>query len=305
MLVVAALGGNALLKRGQPMTASNQRDNAQVAARALADILHAGHQLVITHGNGPQVGLLALQNPTDDGYPLDVLGAETAGMIGYMIEQELENALDHDRPVATLLTQVVVARNDPAFGEPTKFVGPVYDRKQAQTIADANGWTISQDGAKWRRVVASPAPQEIPDTGVIRLLLDAEVVVICTGGGGIPVIRQDDGSLTGIEAVVDKDASSAVLPKSLGADVFLLLTDVDAVYRDFGTDIATKVKWLRPQDALQFDAPAGSMAPKLAAAATFAASGGLAGIGRLKDAAQIIEGAAGTQVSSRVGGRNR
>src|SRR6056297_230150 len=226
MLVVAALGGNALLKRGQPMTASNQRDNAQVAARALADILHAGHQLVITHGNGPQVGLLALQNPTDDGYPLDVLGAETAGMIGYMIEQELENALDHDRPVATLLTQVVVARNDPAFGEPTKFVGPVYDRKQAQTIADANGWTISQDGAKWRRVVASPAPQEIPDTGVIRLLLDAEVVVICTGGGGIPVIRQDDGSLTGIEAVVDKDASSAVLAKSLGADVFLLLTDL-------------------------------------------------------------------------------
>lgn len=305
MLVVAALGGNALLKRGQPMTARNQRDNAQVAARALADILHAGHQLVITHGNGPQVGLLALQNPSEDGYPLDVLGAETAGMIGYMIEQELENVLDHERPVATLLTQVVVARNDPAFGEPTKFVGPVYDRKQAQTIADANGWTMSQDGANWRRVVASPAPQEIPDTGVIRLLLDAEVVVICTGGGGIPVIRQDDGSLTGIEAVVDKDASSAVLAKSLGADVLLLLTDVDAVYRDFGTEMAKKVEWLSPQDALQFDAPAGSMAPKLDAAAEFAAEGGLAGIGRLEDATQIIIGAAGTQVSDKSEGQER
>lgn len=302
MLVVAALGGNALLQRGQPMTAENQRKNALVAARALADVLRAGHRLVITHGNGPQVGLLALQNPAEDGYPLDVLGAETAGMIGYLIEQELENVLDHDRPVATLLTQVVVDRNDPAFGDPTKFVGPVYDHEQAQAIASANGWHIAQDGAKWRRVVASPAPMEIPDTRVIQLLLDAGVVVICTGGGGIPVIRQHDGSLIGIEAVVDKDASSALLARSLGADVLLLLTDVDGVYRDFGSDTAMKRPWLSPKDALRFDAPAGSMAPKLEAAAAFTSAGGLAGIGRLQDAIEIMNGNAGTQVSNEIGG---
>jgi carbamate kinase len=297
MLVVAALGGNALLKRGEPTTAANQRRNVQIAAQSLAEVLRAGHRLVITHGNGPQVGLLALQNPSEDGYPLDILGAETAGMIGYLIEQELENVLDHDRPVATLLTQVVVDRNDPAFEVLTKFVGPVYDRKQAQTMADANGWKIAQDGAKWRRVVASPVPREIPDTRVIRLLLDAGVVVICTGGGGIPVIRRDDGSLTGIEAVVDKDASSALLAQSLGADVLLLLTDVDGVYRDFGSDNAVRQSWLSPQEALQFDAPAGSMAPKLAAAAAFAETGGLAGIGRLQDANEIMNKAAGTRIS--------
>ncbi len=301
--MVAALGGNALLQRGQPMTVRNQRDNAQIAARALAVILRAGHRLVITHGNGPQVGLLALQNPTEDGYPLDVLGAETAGMIGYLIEQELENALEHDRPVATLLTQVVVDRNDPAFGTPTKFVGPGYDRPQAQAMADANGWKIALDGAKWRRVVASPAPREIPDTRVIQLLLDAGVVVICTGGGGIPVIRQGDGSLTGIEAVVDKDASSALLARSLGADVLLLLTDVDGVYRDFGSDNAVRQSWLSPQDALQFDAPAGSMAPKLLAAAAFAETGGLAGIGRLQDATEIMNKTAGTRISEHTPGR--
>ena len=297
MLVVAALGGNALLQRGQPMTAENQRRNAHTAARALADILREGHQLVITHGNGPQVGLLALQNPAEDGYPLDVLGAETAGMIGYLIEQELENVLDHDRPVATLLTQIVVDRDDPAFAAPTKFVGPVYDHKQAQVIAKANGWTVARDGDTWRRVVPSPAPHEIPDTRVIQLLLEAGVVVICTGGGGIPVIRQCDGSLTGIEAVVDKDASTALLARSLGADVLLLLTDVEAVYRDFGTEKAAKMSWLSPQDALSFDAPAGSMAPKLAAAAAFAAAGGMAGIGRLQDAAGIMNRTAGTCVS--------
>ncbi len=303
MLVVAALGGNALLKRGEPTTAANQRRNVQIAALSLAEVLRAGHRLVITHGNGPQVGLLALQNPSEDGYPLDILGAETAGMIGYLIEQELENVLDHDRPVATLLTQVVVDRNDPAFQVPTKFVGPVYNLKQAQTMADANGWKIGQDGPKWRRVVASPTPREIPDTRVVRLLLDAGVVVICTGGGGIPVIRRDDGSLSGVEAVVDKDASSALLAESLGADVLLLLTDVDAVYRDFGSENAAKLSWLSPQDALQFDAPAGSMAPKLAAAAAFSETGGLAGIGRLRDANEIINKAAGTRVSKHDPGR--
>ncbi|UXX85250.1 carbamate kinase [Roseovarius pelagicus] len=308
MLVVAALGGNALLQRGQPLTAENQRANVRAASAALADVVRAGHRLVVTHGNGPQVGLLALQGAAykpDEAYPLDVLGAETGGMIGYMIEQELENALDHAHPVATLLTQVVVDGQDPSFRNPTKFIGPVYSRDEAESRAKAAGWSIAQDGDKWRRVVPSPAPQDIPDLRVLRLLLDQGVIVICTGGGGIPVLRLPDGSMTGIEAVIDKDAASALLARRLGADALLLLTDVDAVYRDFGTDKATKETWLSPQDALQFNAPAGSMAPKLAAAAAFAVEGGLAAIGRLEDATQIIIGAAGTQVSDKSEGKER
>ncbi|HEY9038336.1 MAG TPA: carbamate kinase [Roseovarius sp.] len=306
MLVVAALGGNALLERGQPLTAANQRANARIAATSLAEIVRAGHDLVITHGNGPQVGLLALQGAAykpDEAYPLDVLGAETGGMIGYMIEQELENALDHSRPVATLLTQVIVDARDPAFQNPTKYIGPVYEREEAEARAKAAGWTIAQDGDKWRRVVASPKPMEIPDIRVLKLLLDQNVIIICTGGGGIPVLRGKDGSLTGVEAVIDKDAASALLAQELGAEVLLLLTDVDAVYRDFGSDKATKLSWLSPQDALQFDAPAGSMAPKLEAAAAFAAAGGLAGIGRLQDSVEIMNEAAGTQILERNPGR--
>lgn len=233
MLVVAALGGNALLRRGEPLTADNQRMNVQRAAPALAAILRAGHQLVITHGNGPQVGLLALQGAAyrpDEAYPLDVLGAETEGMIGYLIEQELENALEHDRPVAVLLTQIVVDANDPAFANPTKFVGPVYPEAEARTLAAARGWVVAADGAKWRRVVASPKPQEIPDLAVLRLLLGQGVVVICAGGGGIPVVRRADGSLIGVEAVIDKDHASALLATAIKADALLMLTDVAAVF---------------------------------------------------------------------------
>ena len=269
MLVVAALGGNALLRRGEPLTAENQRQNVQKAAPALAAILRAGHQLVITHGNGPQVGLLALQGAAykpDEAYPLDVMGAETEGMIGYLIEQELENALDHDRPVATLLTQVVVDAGDPAFGKPTKFV-------------------------------ASPVPQEIPDTRVIKLLLEAGVVVICAGGGGIPVIRREDGGLIGVEAVVDKDASSALLALSLKADALLLLTDVDAVYQGFGTDSAKALTTITPEEALALDLPDGSMGPKVRAAARFAVQGGFCGIGRLQDALHLLGGMAGTRIA--------
>lgn len=301
MLVVAALGGNALLQRGQPLTAEAQRANVTVAAKALAGIIRAGHRLVITHGNGPQVGLLALQGAAyrpDEAYPLDVLGAETAGMIGYMIEQELENALDHDRPVATLLTQVIVDGDDPAFRKPTKFVGPVYEQVQAEALAKAGGWAIAPDGDRWRRVVASPKPREIPDTRVIQLLLEAGVIVICTGGGGIPVIRRANGSLIGIEAVVDKDASSALLARSLKADALLLLTDVDAVYRDFGEPNATRTSQVTPEEALKLDAPEGSMAPKLRAAAEFARGGGVAAIGRLTDAEQLLLGGAGTLIAT-------
>nr|WP_092839013.1 carbamate kinase [Roseovarius lutimaris] len=302
MLVVAALGGNALLHRGEPLTAENQRMNVQKAAPALAAILRAGHQLVITHGNGPQVGLLALQGAAykpDEAYPLDVLGAETEGMIGYLIEQELENALNHDRPVAVLLTQIVVDSKDPAFTTPGKFVGPVYAETEARAMAAARGWAIAPDGTKWRRVVASPLPQEIPDLPVLRLLLDQGVVVICAGGGGIPVVRRQDGSLIGVEAVIDKDYASAFLAAELQADALLLLTDVEAVFSDFGTDQAMPVARLTPQEADKLDLPEGSMKPKVAAAANFVRAGGkLAGIGRLEDAILILNGTAGTVVTT-------
>ncbi|KPN62703.1 carbamate kinase [Aliiroseovarius crassostreae] len=301
MLVVAALGGNALLQRGQPLTADNQRSNVRAASVALADIVRAGHRLVVTHGNGPQVGLLALQGAAykpDEAFPLDVLGAESVGMIGYMIEQELENALGHVQPVATLLTQVVVNADDPAFQAPTKFIGPVYTRDEAETRAAAAGWSIAQDGDKWRRVVPSPKPQDIPDLRVLRLLLDQGVIVICTGGGGIPVLRLPDGSMTGVEAVIDKDAASALLAQRLGANALLLLTDVDAAYRNFGTDDAEPIHRLTPQEARKLDLPAGSMGPKMVAAADFAEAGGLAGIGRLEDALALLNGTTGTQVRS-------
>lgn len=301
MLVVAALGGNALLKRGEPLTAEVQRNNVQIAARSLAEVVRAGHDLVVTHGNGPQVGLLALQGASykpDEAYPLDVLGAETEGMIGYMIEQELENALGHDRPVATLLTQVVVDPKDPAFEKPTKFVGPVYDREEAERRAAGAGWSIAPDGDKWRRVVPSPKPLEIPDMRVLKLLLDQGVVVVCTGGGGIPVLRREDGSMVGIEAVIDKDAASALLARQLGADALLLLTDVDAVYRDFGTDQSTPLSDMTVGAARALEMPAGSMGPKLQAACDFAEAGGISGIGRLQDAVAILEGSAGTRVSA-------
>ncbi|GAA0842626.1 carbamate kinase [Marinobacter szutsaonensis] len=300
MLVVAALGGNALLRRGEPLTAQAQRANVKIAAEALADIIHAGHQLVITHGNGPQVGLLALQGAAykpDEAYPLDVLGAETEGMIGYIIEQELENVLGHDRPVATLLTQVLVDKDDPAFKKPTKFVGPVYDRKEAEARAEAAGWQIARDGDKWRRVVPSPVPLEIPDIRVLKLLLDQGVVVICAGGGGIPILRRDDGSMVGVEAVIDKDAASALLARQLGADALLLLTDVDAIYRDFGKDTATPIHELTLSEARGLDLPAGSMGPKMAAAGNFVESGGISGIGRLEDALAILERRAGTCIT--------
>lgn len=301
MLVVAALGGNALLRRGQPLTAGNQRANVRQAARALARIVETGHGLVITHGNGPQVGLLALQGTAykpDEAYPLDVLGAETGGMIGYMIEQELENALRHKRSVATLLTQVIVDAGDPAFQKPTKFIGPVYERAEAEARARAAGWTVAPDGDKWRRVVPSPLPREIPDTRVLKLLLDREVIVICTGGGGIPVLRLRDGSMTGIEAVIDKDAASALLARQLGADALLLLTDVEAVLRDFGTPSEAAIATLTPDEARALSLPAGSMGPKVTAAADFADQGGLAGIGRLDQAIEILERRAGTRILS-------
>ena len=267
--------------------------------------MRAGHRLIVTHGNGPQVGLLALQGAAykpDEAYPLDVLGAETEGMIGYLIEQELENALGHDHAVATLLTQVIVDPKDPAFQSPTKPVGPVYSQAEAEARAKAAGWTIAQDGDHWRRVVPSPRPVEIPDLRVLRLLLDQGVTVICAGGGGIPVMRRADGAMIGVEAVIDKDAASALLAADIGADALLLLTDVAAVYENFGTDAAAPISTLSPEQGRGMEMPAGSMGPKLKAACDFAEAGGVAGIGRLGDALLILNGTAGTRVVQSDGG---
>lgn len=301
MLVVVALGGNALLQRGQPMTAHTQRENAKTAAAALAEMVVAGHRLVITHGNGPQVGLLALQGAAykpDEVYPLDILGAETEGMIGYLIEQELENALDHKTMVATLLTQIEVDPCDPAFNKPTKFVGPVYSETEARAIVENRGWTIAQDGDKWRRVVPSPRPIRIPDLRVLNLLIQQDVIVICTGGGGIPVAKLADGSLVGVEAVIDKDHASALLARCLQADALLMLTDVDAVYSDWGEPSQTAIPTLSLAEAYTLNLPTGSMGPKVEAAASFVEMDGvMAGIGALNDGLAILEKRKGTIIS--------
>ncbi len=301
MRLVVALGGNALLKRGEAMTAAAQRANVQRAAVSLAALIAAGHQLVITHGNGPQVGLLALQSaagPKDGAnYPLDILGAESEGMIGYLIEQELDNLLPADAQLATLLTQIRVDAADPAFRHPTKPIGPVYDEATAKRLASERGWSVAPDGDKWRRVVASPEPLEILELQVIKLLVEQGVVVICAGGGGIPVVALDGGGLAGVEAVIDKDRASALLARQLDADRLLLLTDVDAVYLDYGKPGARAIAraGTAALDADQF--AAGSMRPKIAAATLFAtATGRPAAIGRLEDAVAILQGDAGTLI---------
>ncbi len=302
MLVVIALGGNALLRRGEPLTAENQRANVKRAAAAIAEVVDAGHRVVICHGNGPQVGLLALQGAAykpDETYPLDVLGAETEGMIGYLIEQELENALPRGPRVATLLTQVEVDPRDPAFLNPTKPVGPVYGKAEAERLAAARGWRIAPDGDKYRRVVASPPPRHIPDLNVIRLLVDQNVIVICAGGGGIPVVRREDGSLVGVEAVIDKDRAGGLLAEGLGADALLMLTDVDAVYLDWGKPTQKAIRRASPGFLREKNFAAGSMGPKVEAACTFVeATGGFAGIGAMEQARAIIEGEAGTRVTA-------
>src|SRR5688572_14125460 len=300
MRVVVALGGNALLRRGEPADAATQRRNVAVAVDALAQ-LAAEHELVVTHGNGPQVGLLALQGdayPQVAPYPLDVLGAESEGMIGYLLDQELVNALGA-RPVATLLTQVIVDADDPAFRRPTKFIGPVYDRDTAQRLAAERGWSIAADGAHWRRVVPSPEPRAIVELSTIRLLVEAGVLVVCVGGGGIPVVVDRDGRLRGIEAVIDKDLAAALLARGIGADALLLLTDVAAVEAGWGTPDARALSHVTAAELRRIDFAAGSMGPKLEAACRFAElTGGLAAIGSLADAPAILAGERGTRIAA-------
>jgi len=299
MRIVVALGGNALLKRGQPLTAAAQRANVSTAADALATI-GADNELVVTHGNGPQVGLLALQGAAykpEEIYPLDVLGAETEGMIGYMIEQELGNRLPEERPFATLLTMIEIDPNDPAFGDPTKFIGPVYEEVDARRLAEEKGWSIKQDGDVWRRVVASPLPKRIFETRPMKWLLDRNTVVICAGGGGIPVMYNDAHDLVGVEAVIDKDFASELLARELDADMFIMATDVEAVYLDYGTTAQRGIRRGTPAAVEARDFPAGSMGPKVAAACQFVnRTGKRAAIGALNDLADILDGNAGTTI---------
>jgi carbamate kinase len=304
--VVVALGGNALLKRGEPMTAEAQRANVREAAPALAAIA-SKHQLVLSHGNGPQVGLLALQASAYtevEAYPLDVLGAQTEGMIGYVLEQELGNLLPAEVPFATVLTMVEVDPADPAFANPTKFVGPVYDKATADALASEKGWVVKADGDKWRRVVPSPEPKRIFEIRPITWLLDKDVVVICAGGGGIPVMYAKDAphtpagrQLTGVEAVIDKDLATELLAREVGADLFLMATDVEGVFADWGTPEQRRIERISPEEIRAASFAAGSMGPKVDAAARFVErTGKRAAIGALEQIEAIVEGRAGTQV---------
>ena len=300
MRIVVALGGNALLRRGQPMTAENQRDNVRVAARQLAPVA-AHHELVVSHGNGPQVGLLALQAAAYEvveAYPLDVLGAQTEGMIGYLIEQELGNLLPFEKPFASILTMVEVDPADPAFANPTKPIGPVYEKAEAERLAAEKGWAIKPDGDKWRRVVPSPQPRRIFEIRPIRWLLDAGAVVICTGGGGIPCMYEPGTrTLTGAEAVIDKDRASELLARELEADLFVMATDTDAVYLDWGTPQQRPIRHTTPARLRQHTFAEGSMGPKVESAAAFVeATGRTASIGALADLERIVAGDAGTIV---------
>jgi carbamate kinase len=306
MRIVIALGGNALLQRGERPSAEAQRRNLHPAMGVLAR-LAALHEIIVTHGNGPQVGLLALQaeSGSDTPLPLDVLGAQTQGMIGYLIEDELRDRLEGAREVATLLTQVVVDATDPAFSNPTKPIGPVWTETVARRFASERGWSVAADGEYWRRVVPSPQPRRILEIGAVRLLIEAGVVVICAGGGGVPVVADPSGGWRGVEAVVDKDLSAALLADQLDADTLLLLTDVDAVYRDWGTERAEPIRVATADEMRRQSFPAGSMGPKVEAACRFVSGvrsdqlmpPRVALIGALADAAHLIAGDAGTTIT--------
>ncbi len=299
MRIVAALGGNALLERGEPPESSIQEAHVIKAVRSLAP-LATGNDLVITHGNGPQVGMLALESAHDPSisrpYPFDVLGAQTQGMIGYWLVQALQNALP-GREVACLVSRTLVRSQDPAFAHPSKFVGPVYEEQQARTLAQSMGWQVRQDGSRWRRVVPSPEPARLLDLPTVRMLLDSEVIVVCSGGGGVPVVTAN-GHLHGVEAVVDKDLTASLLARELNADALLLLTDVAAVQDEYGTPQARPIRRATPAELRARAFPAGSMGPKVEAVCRFVdATGKPAAIGRLGDVQALLAGQAGTLIA--------
>lgn len=300
MRLVVALGGNALLERGEPPEAEVQELHIAAAVSALAP-LAAEHDLVLTHGNGPQVGLLALESARDPAlshpYPLDVIGAQTQGMVGYWLAQQLANAVPLRRVVA-IISQTVVDANDVAFGTPTKFVGPVYSRRDAVRLSSERGWQVRRDGEAWRRVVASPSPLEIVEQPLIESLVSSRAIVICAGGGGVPVTRDATGALRGVEAVIDKDLTASLLATNIGADALLLLTDVPAVMSGFGTADPQPIRDATPGELRALELPAGSMGPKVEAVARFVEqTGNLAAIGSLTEATAVLNGEAGTRVS--------
>ena len=296
--VVVALGGNALLRRGEPLTADNQRRNVREACKALAPLAKE-HQIVITHGNGPQVGLLALQSASYEeveDYPLDVLGAQTEGMIGYMIQQEMGNLMPMETAFATILTMVEVDPDDPAFQNPTKPIGPMYDETEAKRIASEKGWSVALDGKGWRRIVPSPEPHRIFELRPIHWLLEKGTVVICAGGGGIPTAYDSDGRLEGVEVVIDKDRASALLARQLDARLLILATDTDGVYENWGEENQEKISRTTPEhmEGREFDI--GSMGPKVEAACDFVLrTGERAVIGALSDLEDMVKGVSGTQ----------
>jgi carbamate kinase len=299
MRVVVALGGNALLRRGEPAEAAIQRAHVLEAASALAE-LASDHELVLTHGNGPQVGLLALEADAYKAvapYPLDVLGAESQGMIGYFLVQALMN--EHPGcEVVSLLTQVLVDDNDLGFAHATKPIGPVYTEQEARRLTVERGWTIARDGEYFRRVVASPEPRAIVELRTIERLVGAGTVVICAGGGGIPVVADADG-LHGIEAVIDKDLTAALLAQEIGADRLIMLTDVPHVERDWGTEAASPIAAATPDELRRLTFAPGSMGPKIEAACRFVErTGGEAIIGSLEELGAISRGESGTRIAA-------
>jgi carbamate kinase len=301
MRAVVALGGNALLQRGQELNAENQRENIRRAAAELA-IVHQHHQLIIAHGNGPQVGLLALMDAhytAVEPYPLDVLGAETVGMIGYMIEQEMGNLIPFKDHIVTILTQILVDPADPAFQNPTKPVGPVYGKAEAERLQTEKGWAMAPDGEYFRKVVPSPLPRRIIEMNVIRMLVDNGVVVICAGGGGIPTAYDENRKLYGVEAVIDKDLASGLLATGLDADTFVMLTDVANVYAGFGTENSRPIRAAHPDALEKMAFAAGSMGPKVQGACKFVReTGKQSAIGQLSDLVKIMNGEAGTLISN-------
>ncbi|TDT97398.1 carbamate kinase [Streptomyces sp. 846.5] len=309
MRIVAALGGNALLQRGEHPDATVQAVHVHQAATTLAELALAGHELIVTHGNGPQIGLLALESEDDRAlaapYPLDLLGAQTQGMIGTLLARELRNRLP-DRTVVALVTHTEVDPADPAFQHPTKFIGQTCTKPVADRLARERGWTLAADGDSWRRVVPSPRPGSVLEAPTVRALLAEGTVVICAGGGGVPVVRDvDTGLLRGVEAVIDKDRTAALLAEQLDADVLLVLTDVTHVFSHYGTHHARPVLTATPAELRALELPEGSMRPKAEAAAAFVErTGGIAGIGPLDDALGILLGTTGTLIRPDRGSRS-
>ncbi|MFZ3598778.1 carbamate kinase [Streptomyces sp. BH104] len=298
MRVVVALGGNALARRGEPMTADRLRTNVRSTCAALAGLARE-HEAVITHGNGPQVGLLALQNLAYQdvaAYPLDILGAETQGMIGYVIQQELSNALAGEREVVAVLTTTLVDENDPAFEQPTKLIGPTYSAQDAAEAAAEYRWTIARDGDTFRRVVPSPDPVRVLQAPDIRLLLENQRLVVCVGGGGVPVKADSAGRTSGVQAVVDKDLASAALAAELKADTLVMLTDAEYVSENWGTPERRDIKTAAAEDIAELTFAAGSMQPKIDAAVRVARAGGRALIGPLDRLDDLLARKVGTEI---------